>query len=416
MTQSCRVCKSTSLTPVLELGSMPPANSLARTIDPDDQHKAYPLNLMFCEGCSLLQLQDFTTSEDLFMDDYPYFSSTSTSFLEHAQRYVNDMVDSHNITTESKVIEIASNDGYLLKNFVQKGIPCVGIEPTHSTAKAARNLGITTYEEFFSEEYAYTFKESHGEVDLCIANNVLAHVPDPVDFLKGIAVLLRKNAFATLEFPYALNLLERNQFDTVYHEHFSYWTLSSLTHALKAAGLKLFKIDEISTHGGSLRCYVSLEKSNHKVDENVGKQLKLEHTLRVTDLAYYAKLGMNTAKIINRFKDFLDEEFRCSRSVYGYGAAAKAITLINSARLRNDRIFGIFDAAIAKQNKFTPQSNIPILSPEKMSDLRIDNLVIFPWNIESEIVSTIALNNISVGRIWSIKNGNLREITSDREN
>jgi SAM-dependent methyltransferase len=328
-----------------------------------------------------VQTEDFASAEDLFTSDYAYFSSTSSSWVKHARDYVEMITATLDLGPESHVIEVASNDGYLLKNFVAAGIPCLGIEPTASTAEAARAFGIPVLEEFFGQNLAATLDKA----DLIIGNNVYAHVPDINDFTKGLHDTLKPEGVITLEFPHLMRLVEFCQFDTVYHEHFSYLSLTAIDRIFDACGLRVFHVEELPTHGGSLRIYGCKRGSGHRESPKV-HALRQEEAARGMDTdVYYSTLQGKADAIKDAFVRFLLDAKSSGKSVAGYGAAAKGNTLMNYAGIRPDMVPFVCDAAAAKIGKFMPGSHIPILAPDVLTGSRPDYLLIFPWNIAQEV-------------------------------
>jgi SAM-dependent methyltransferase len=333
----------------------------------------------------LVQTEDYAASDELFRDDYAYFSSTSTSWLEHARSYADEISSDLGLGPESFVVEVASNDGYLLQNFVHKGVGCLGIEPTASTAAAAERKGVPVIREFFGKNLAARL--SAKKADLIIGNNVLAHVPDINDFCEGLKVLLKPGGLVTLEFPHLLNLIELCQFDTIYHEHFSYLSLHAVERILRSRGLRVHDARTLPTHGGSLRIYASHEADAKPVSGEVGRLLALEKAKGLLEERTYENFQTRAERIKDQFVSFLIENKRAGNVVAGYGAAAKGNTLLNFAGIKPDLVRYVCDAAEAKQGKFLPGSRIPIVSPATLLSNPPDHLVIFPWNLAGEIIS-----------------------------
>lgn len=380
----CRHCKSSLHKPFLDLGFAPPSNAYLEIDDLQSQEKYFPLKVMVCEACWLVQTLDYTNAEDLFQNDYAYFSSTSSSFLDHAAKYCKEMIKKLELSKDSYVIEVASNDGYLLKNFVKKNIPCLGIEPTDSTANAAEKIGIPVLREFFGEDIANQIIFNNQKADLIIGNNVFAHVPDINDFTKGLAVALKQSGTITLEFPHLMQLLEAKQFDTIYHEHFSYLSLHAVNNIFKAANLRVYDVEELVTHGGSIRVFGCHSDSNIRESSSVQRLLDKESSKGMITMNPYSTFQESAEKIKDTFLQFLIDASKSNKTVAGYGAAAKGNTLINFAGVKTG-IQYVADAAEAKQNKFLPGSHIPICTPEKMILEPVDYIIIFPWNIADEI-------------------------------
>lgn len=385
MTNTCRHCKSTQALPFLDLGFAPPSNNYLRPVALSEPETTYPLRLFVCQECSLVQTEDFSSGEALFTDEYAYFSSTSTSWLAHAKTYCATVTARFGLGTDSHVVEVASNDGYLLRNFQEAGIPCLGVEPTHSTASAATAIGIHVIEEFFGAAMAGELPKS----DLIIGNNVFAHVPDINDFSKGLTNCLKPKGLVTLEFPHLLNLVTQNQFDTVYHEHFSYLSLLSAERILGQAGLRVFDIEQLPTHGGSLRLYACLQAAPHAETSAVQSVRDLEAQHGMEQDAFYCGFQAKAETVKDDFLRFLLDAKATGKSVAGYGAAAKGNTLLNFAGVRGDAVKFVCDAAEFKVGKYLPGSHIPILAPSELRKRQPDYLVIFPWNIASEIIQSL---------------------------
>jgi SAM-dependent methyltransferase len=338
-----------------------------------------------CENCWLVQTEDFADAHELFREDYVYYSSYSTSWLAHCERYVDGLVRRFDLGSGSHVVEVGSNDGYLLQFVLNRGIPCTGIEPTAGTAAAAREKGIPVVERFFGEDAGKDLFEESRTADVIIANNVLAHVPDINDFLAGFRELLAEAGVAVFEFPHLLRLVEGVQFDTIYHEHFSYLSLTAVSHALDSGGLEAFDVEEHPTHGGSLRLFVQKKAGPHPISENVGRLLEVERRAGVASRDYYAGFQGKVNRVKDTFVRFLLDERRGNRRVAAYGAAAKGNTLLNYAGVRRDLIEFVVDRNPAKQGKFMPGSRIPIAAEARLAERRPDTLIIFPWNISGEI-------------------------------
>jgi len=382
----CRHCSSELTHTFLDLGFAPPSNAYLTKNDLTKPEKYYPLKVMVCDQCWLVQTEDYAKADELFDSEYAYFSSTSTGWLEHAKQYADKIIQELGLNEKSLVIEVASNDGYLLKNFVEKKIPCLGIEPTASTAKAAEALGIQVLQEFFGEQLGKQLLQEGHQADLIVGNNVYAHVPDINDFTLGLKAALKQNGIITLEFPHLMRLIEFNQFDTIYHEHFSYLSLYTVLHIFKAAGLRIWNVEELPTHGGSLRIYGCHENDNRHNLPAVEFILKQEKDRGLQDLSVYGAFQTKADNIKNDFLEFLITKKELRKKVVAYGAAAKGNTLLNYAGVKPDLLLFVYDAAIAKQNKFMPGSHIPILEPSALFEESIDYVVILPWNIADEVV------------------------------
>jgi cyclopropane fatty-acyl-phospholipid synthase-like methyltransferase len=381
----CRHCQSRVQKVFLDLGTAPPSNAYLSKDDLVKPELYYPLRVMVCDKCWLVQTEDFVSKNELFQSDYAYFSSTSTHWLEHAKTYVDKIVTELDLNANSNVVEIASNDGYLLKNFVEKKIPCFGIEPTGSTAEQSKQYNIPVIQEFFTEQLAKQLKDTSGTVDLIIGNNVYAHVPDINDFTKGMKEILSDNGVITLEFPHLKELIEGGQFDTIYHEHFSYLSLTAVSNIFRQASLRIYKVEKLTTHGGSLRIYGCHLNSNRKSDSSVIRLLREELLGGLANLDTYVKFHSRVQSVKSQFLNFLLEAKASSKKVVGYGAAAKGSTLLNYCGVKSDLISCVFDAAEAKQNKYLPGSRIPILQLNEIENTDFDYMVIFPWNLKEEI-------------------------------
>lgn len=382
----CRHCLAETTLTLVDLGSAPPSNAYLAEQDLHAPEKWFPLRVLVCEHCWLVQTEDFAKADDLFDADYAYFSSFSSSWLAHCERYVADMSERFGLRAQSHVVEIAANDGYLLKYFMSRGIPCTGVEPTSSTAAAARAKGIEIIEGFFGLPMAGELVRQGKQADLTAANNVLAHVPDINDFVAGFAVLLKPQGVATFEFPHLLRLMVENQFDTIYHEHFSYLSLTAVRNIFAANGLGIFDVQELPTHGGSLRVFAQrTDTGTQPLSDRVGALLEKEDTTGMRTAAYYAGFQARAEKVKDDFVSFLIEAKRTGKKVAAYGAAAKGNTLLNFSGIRPDLIPFVVDKNPAKQGKFMPGSRIPILPPMALESNRPDYLVILPWNIAAEV-------------------------------
>ena len=381
----CRHCASPLENDFLDLGFAPPSNAYLTSADLARPEKYYPLKIKVCDQCWLVQTEDYAQADELFSSEYAYFSSTSTGWLVHAARYAERMIEQLELTKDSLVIEVASNDGYLLKNFVAAGIPCLGIEPTASTAAVAEKLGIPVMREFFGEQLGKQLAATGKQADLIAGNNVYAHVPDINDFTRGVKAALKPGGAITLEFPHLMRLLEHTQFDTVYHEHFSYLSLYTVDRIFKAAGLRVWDVEELPTHGGSLRIYGCHDEDARQVTPAVNAMLAEEARRGLQTLATYQHFQAKADRVKDDFLAFLIEQKRADNKVAAYGAAAKGNTLLNYAGVKPDLLPFVCDAAAAKQGKFMPGSHIPILSPAALAEQRPDYLVILPWNIAEEV-------------------------------
>lgn len=374
----------------VDLGFAPPSNAYRRVADLNRPEVTYPLRVRVCDTCFLVQTEDFTEAEALFSSDYAYFSSTSKQWLAHASDYARMITARLGLSGRSLVVELASNDGYLLRNFVSAGIPCLGIEPTVSTAKAARALGVETIEAFFGTSLAERLRGDGRSADLIVGNNVYAHVPDINDFTAGIATLLKAEGVVTLEFPQLMQLVAQTQFDTIYHEHFSYLSLSVVDRIFRHSGLRVFDIDILPTHGGSLRVYGCRTDAGFRETEAV-EAMKTEEARRgMTQGPYYDGFQARAEAVKNAALTFLLEAKRGGKSVTGYGAAAKGNTLLNFAGIGRDLLPFVCDAAPAKQGMLLPGSHIPILHPDALYRARPDYVIVLPWNIADEVKAQLA--------------------------
>ena len=388
----CRHCGNRLQHTFVDLGFAPPSNAYLTQADLQRPEKYYPLKVKVCDQCWLVQTEDYAQAAELFSPDYAYFSSTSTSWLAHAKRYAEKMTQELNLDSKSFVIEVASNDGYLLKNFVLAGIPCLGIEPTASTAESAEKLGIPVAREFFGEALGKRLAGQSKQADLIVGNNVYAHVPDINDFTEGLQAALKPGGTITLEFPHLMRLIEQAQFDTIYHEHFSYLSLHTVSRIFDSAGLRVFNVEELSTHGGSLRVYGCHIDDPRSISGAVKEVLEKEEAAGLKTLETYLSFQPRADRIKNDFLAFLLEQKRSGGKVVAYGAAAKGNTLLNYAGVKPDLLGFVCDAAIAKQNKFMPGSHIPILPPEAILKANPDYIVILPWNIMEEVKNQLQPN------------------------
>jgi hypothetical protein len=383
---NCRHCKAFLKHTFLDLGFAPLSNAYLSKEDLNDPEVYFPLKIKVCDQCWLVQTEDYVQADKLFSSQYAYFSSTSPSWLTHAKKYAEKMIIELGLNNQSFVIEVASNDGYLLRNFVDVGIPCLGIEPTDSTAAAAQQLGVPVMREFFGETLGKQLAKKSRQADLIVGNNVYAHVPNINDFTRGLKATLKPRGTITLEFPHLMRLIEQAQFDTVYHEHFSYLSLQTVIQIFSAAGLRIFNVEELLTHGGSLRVYGCHQDDPRLTQAAVSSVLQKEIQHGLQDLNTYLKFQSRADKIKDDLLSFLIEQKRAGKKVAAYGAAAKGNTLLNYAGVKPDLIGFVCDAAQAKQGKFMPGSHIPILHPSEMLNRQFDYILILPWNIATEVV------------------------------
>lgn len=387
----CRHCGSTEFIPFLDLGEAPPSNSYLEAADLIQPEKRYPLVIRTCTACWLTQTEDFADREEFFSGDYAYFSSFSKTWLDHARAYVETMRDRFGLGPESLVAEVAANDGYLLQYVRELGIPCYGIEPTRSTAEAARARGIEIVEDFFGRELAGKLADQGRQADLIAANNVLAHVPDINDFVHGFAELLKPSGVATFEFPHLYEMVRGNQFDTAYHEHYSYLSLLAVTRVFSANGLTVFDVETTPHHGGSLRVFACRSDfATHQVTSAVKAMLDTEREAGMNDQAFYSGFQASAEASRDGFRAFLAEARKSGLKVAAYGAAAKGNTLLNFAGADAGDIAFVVDRNPAKQGRYMPGSHIPIVGEDRLLSDRPDRVVILPWNIETEIRSQLA--------------------------
>lgn len=387
---NCRHCHQPLQHVFLDLGFSPPSNAYLKQDDLRKPERYYPLKLFVCEHCWLVQTDDYTQADELFSPDYAYFSSVSQSWLAHAARYTDMITKRLGLDGNSLVIEVASNDGYLLKNFVAAGIPCLGVEPTASTAAAAEQLGVPVLREFFGESLGQRLLAEGKQADLILGNNVYAHVPDINDFTAGLKTVLKPGGTITLEFPHLMRLLEHTQFDTVYHEHFSYLSLFSVSRVFERAGLRVCDVEELPTHGGSLRVY-GCHADDGRADSGAVLALLEEEARRgMRNLDTYLAFQARADRVKDDLLLFLIEQKRAGKQVAGYGAAAKGCTLLNYAGVKPDLLPFVCDAGPSKQGKYLPGSHVPILHPEAIRESKPDIVLILPWNIQEEVMQQLA--------------------------
>ena len=387
----CRHCQAALSLPLVDLGSAPPSNAYLNADDLQKPEIWYPLRVLVCEHCWLVQTADFARADQLFDADYAYFSSYSTTWLTHAERYVDAMVERFGLSATSRVVEVAANDGYLLQFVQRRGIPCAGVEPTASTAAAARARGIPIVQDFFGERLAEQLLAEDGPVDLMVANNVLAHVPDINDFVSGFRRMLKPRGVATFEFPHLLRLISETQFDTIYHEHFSYLSLTAAERIFRSCGLEVFDVAELPTHGGSLRVFAQrLDTGAHPRASSVTRLLDLEQQASLDSPAGFAGFQAKTDLIKDSFLEFLLSARRQGRKVAAYGAAAKGNTLLNYAGVRRDLLPYVVDRNPAKQGKYLPGSRIPIVPEARIRDECPVSILVLPWNLRSEVMDQLA--------------------------
>jgi len=395
----CRGCSSTTLFSALDLGELPIANELWNSAK--ELVELFPLHLRICTSCGLGQVEDVVAPTRLF-NDYRYLSSTSSSFLDHAKNYASRMCSELNLGGDSWVLEIASNDGYLLKNFVALGVTALGIEPAENVAKIALAEGVPCLNEFFSSDLARELLILKGHPRLIIANNVMAHVPDLKDFLTGMRILAGPATVISIENPSMMNLLHGDQFDTIYHEHFSYLTAHSVQIIARDQGLELFNIESITTHGGSNRYWLQLSGANKYDNSKVARFIEKELESGLLNQTSWVDFKLRIVDLLHNFRNWIESANNEGRTVCGYGAAAKASTLLNASSVELRWLKAIADESNEKQNRYMPAAGIPILNPKLVFEFQPTDIIIFPWNIAPEIASKIRNTYKSEIRIWRV--------------
>jgi 2-polyprenyl-3-methyl-5-hydroxy-6-metoxy-1,4-benzoquinol methylase len=397
---NCRHCASPLTQKFLDLGFAPPSNAYLNDADLKIPELYFPLRIFVCEHCWLVQTEDYARSGELFRSDYAYFSSVSKTWLEHAARYAEKAIARFDLNAESFVIEVAANDGYLLRNFVAAGIPCLGVEPTDSTAAVAEQAGVPIVRKFFSAALADELVREGRKADLIVANNVYAHVPDINDFTRGLKTVLKPQGVITLEFPHIMRLIESNQFDTVYHEHFSYLSLHTVARIFAEAGLRVWDVEELPTHGGSLRVYGCHADDQRADTAAAAGLLAMEELNGLYRLSTYAGFQSRADRVKDELLAFLIARKQSGKSVAAYGAAAKGNTLLNYAGVKPDLLPYVCDAAPSKQGKLLPGSHIPVMHPDVLRERRPDVVLILPWNIAGEVVNQIPFVGDWGGEFW----------------
>lgn len=386
----CRNCQNQLNHVFADLNTSPPSNSFLTESQLGLEETFFPLKVFVCNSCFLVQVDELKKADSIFNEDYIYFSSVSKAWLAHAEKYCDEMEKRFNLTNDSFVVEVASNDGYLLKNFKNKNIPCLGVEPTRSTATKSREIGIPTLEKFFGKSTSLEIQNEYGKADLIAGNNVVAHVPDIHDFIGGFKNLLKDDGVLTLEFPHLLELVKNNQFDTIYHEHFSYLSLHALSEIFLKNELQIFDIEKLSTHGGSLRIFVSnLGNSTHEPTHRVKEGLEEEKENGILSLDFYTDFQESINKVKNNALSYLINAKNKNVKVAAYAAAAKGNTFLNYSGIKKDLIPFISDASPHKQGKFLPGSQIPVFNIEKLISEEPDVVVVFAWNLIEEIISDL---------------------------
>jgi C-methyltransferase C-terminal domain/Putative zinc binding domain/Methyltransferase domain len=385
----CRFCSAPLRRTFLDLGSSPLANAFRTAAQLREPEAFLPLHAYVCEACFLVQLEDVEAPEQIF-SDYLYFSSFSNSWVEHARRYVEATIPRFGLGSESFVVELASNDGYLLQWFVARGVPVLGVEPAANVAAVAEERGVPSLVEFFGAESATRLAGERRRADLIVGNNVLAHVPALNDFVEGIRILLERDGVVTMEFPHLLRLIEATQFDTIYHEHFSYFSLLTVEQVFAAHGLRLFDVEELRSHGGSLRIYGCHLDGPHETTERISELREREEQAGLRSLETHDAFRERVGELKLEVLDFLLEARRAGRSVAGYGAAAKGVTLLNYCGIRSDLVEYVVDRSHHKQGLFMPGNRIPVHAPERIAETKPDYLLILAWNLKEEIMGQMA--------------------------
>ena len=388
---TCRFCKTPLSNVFIDLVNSPASNSFLKPEELNEPETFYPLKVYTCHRCFLVQVDEYKKSDAIFNSDYVYFSSYSTSWLQHAKAYTELMTKRFGYHEKSLVIEVASNDGYLLQYFKENNIPVLGIEPTANTAGVAIARGIESVVDFFGVRLARELAAKNIKADLLLGNNVLAHVPDITDFVGGMKIILKPGGVVTMEFPHLMQLVDNNQFDTIYHEHFSYLSFTTVQQIFASQGLVLFDVDEIPTHGGSLRIYAKHAEDNSKeITSNTKRLLEKEAAKGMGGLAYYDNFQQKALKVKYDIIEFLIQQKKAGKKVAAYGAAAKGNTLLNYCGIKNDLIDFVVDANPHKQNKYLPASHIPVVNEQYLKDQQPDFVIILPWNLKEEITAQLS--------------------------
>lgn len=388
--RTCRFCDKTLRHTFVDLGMSPPCESVRYPEQMDSPEVFYPLHVYLCDSCWLVQLREYISPEDIFVE-YAYFSSMSDSWLAHAKRYVDEMVKRFQLNQSHQVVEIASNDGYLLQNFVQLGIPALGVEPAVNVAKVGLEKGVPSVNKFFGCATAKELRDDGVSADLLLGNNVLAHVPDLNDFVGGMKILLASDGVITMEFPHLLQLMGNKQFDTIYHEHYSYLSLLTVERIFEFHGLRLFDVDELPTHGGSLRIYATHhENETHRLSSSVADLLSRERTAGLETLNAYGDFCEQVESLKLDIMQFLVTAKRERKTVAGYGAPGKGVTLLNYCGIRSDLMKFTVDRNAYKQGTFMPGTGIPVHAPEYLMQEKPDYVFILPWNLKDEIMQQMA--------------------------
>ncbi len=395
----CRFCGTPLEYSVVDLGMSPLCNKQVRPEEKNDMEKFYPLHAYVCNNCWLMQLEEFATPDEIFAEDYTYFSSYSDSWLAHCKKYTQLMIERFGFNSKSKVVELASNDGYLLQYFIEAGVPVLGVEPARNVAEVAREKGVPTEDVFFGVETAKELSERHGKANLLLGNNVLAHVPDINDFVSGMKIMLAEGGVITMEFPHLQRLIENNQFDTIYHEHFSYLSFVAVNRIFAHHGITLFDVEELPTHGGSIRIYGRHTEDEAKpVTEAARELLEREREMGFESPEYYANFKEQVKETKRKLLEFLIQAKREGKTVVGYGAPGKGNTLLNYCGIRTDFLDYTVDRSPHKQGNYLPGTHIPVFAPEKIRETKPDYILILPWNLKNEISE-----QMSYAREWGAK-------------
>lgn len=389
MSITCRLCGNSNLVSVLDLGASPPCESFLSEEQLDLPEATYPLHLRLCPDCLLLQIPALITPEDTFGGDYAYYSSYSTSWVEHARRFVDQAVDALGLDPDGFVVEVAANDGYLLQHVVNRGIRCLGIEPSVNCSEAARAKGIPMLRAFLDEALAARVRDEHGPADLVVANNVVAHIPDITGFAAGLRGLVADTGRVSIEVHHALSLITAAQFDTIYHEHFQYWTVLAARHGLAAGGLRLVDVELLPTHGGSIRLWAVPEEADVAEHPRVAEVEAVERTAGLDSPDGYLGLAERVAGIRDDLVSFLIEARRAGRRVVAYGAPGKGNTLLNYCGIRPDLLAYAADRNTFKHGRYTPGTRIPVVSPEHLIEDCPDDVLVLPWNLRNEITAQL---------------------------
>ncbi|SNT63273.1 Methyltransferase domain-containing protein [Streptosporangium subroseum] len=395
---ACRLCGSTSLASVVDLGATPPCERFLTAEQLEEPEVTYPLHLRVCTGCWLAQIPPMITPEDTFTE-YAYFSSYSTSWVEHAREFVHGAVDRLGLDDDSFVVEVASNDGYLLRHVIDRGIRCLGIEPSKNVGQAARDGGVPTLTAFLGPETAATVREEYGPADLVVANNVYAHIPDVIGFTQGLRALVADDGWVSIEVQHLLTLMEFNQYDTIYHEHFQYYTVASAQRALASGGLTLVDVETLPTHGGSIRLWARPAEVAGEPGERVAELLAAEKAAGLHELSGYAEFRERVARVRRDLLKFLVGAAEEGKTVVGYGAPGKGNTLLNHCGVRADLLSYTVDRNPYKHGRFTPGARIPILPPERIAEDRPDYVLVLPWNLREELIGQLSFIHAWGGRL-----------------